>query len=83
LFTCLLVDILDVDTRVARWHIFKPKNPNVGSFLRDLQLCWYILGPFGLFYGNLVSVEAIRYILCLLGIFSPVLVYSPSVSWAA
>jgi hypothetical protein len=24
-------------TRVARWHIFKPKNPNLGKFWRDLQ----------------------------------------------
>jgi hypothetical protein len=43
--------------RVARWHFFKPKNPNLGKFWRVLQwkilvyfmAIWYILWPFGIF----------------------------------
>jgi hypothetical protein len=35
---------------------------------------WYILQPFGILYSHLVYFTAIRYILWLFGIFSPVLV---------
>jgi hypothetical protein len=38
-------------TRVARWLIFKPKNPNLGKFLRALD--WEMLiWPFGIFKRN-------------------------------
>jgi hypothetical protein len=57
-------------TRVARWSMFKPKNPNLDKFRRVLQwkmlvyvayIC-YILRPFGIFYGHLVYLVAIWYI---------------------
>jgi hypothetical protein len=41
--------------RVARWFAFKPKNPNLGTFLRGLiveNVYIYILGLFGIFYGD-------------------------------
>jgi hypothetical protein len=28
-------------TRVARWHVFKPKNPNMGKLWRVMQ--WKVL----------------------------------------
>jgi hypothetical protein len=48
--------------RVARWFIFKPKDPNLGKFLRALEWkmliyfmdFWNILRTFGKFYDNLV-----------------------------
>jgi hypothetical protein len=50
----------------------------LGKFWRVLQWkmlpCWYILWPFGIFYGHLVYFMAIWYILRLFGIFFPVLV---------
>jgi hypothetical protein len=75
--------------RVARWHIFTPNFPieeNFGGCCNGR--CWYILQPFGLFYGYLVyfvaiwlyfvafglNFVAIRYILCLFGIFYTILV---------
>jgi hypothetical protein len=45
-----------LSTRVARWHIFQTKNPNLGKFWRVLQ--WKM------FYGHLVYFTAILYILC-------------------
>jgi hypothetical protein len=49
-------------SRVARWHIFKPKIVIWVNFWRDLQWkmlvydmdIWYILGPFGIFCGHSV-----------------------------
>jgi hypothetical protein len=55
-------------SKVARWHIFKPQNPNlinfagtvmeyVGIFYRHLAHftgIWYMLWPFGIFYGYFV-----------------------------
>jgi hypothetical protein len=41
--------------RVARWLVFKPKIiiwVNFGDPLNGK--CWYILWPFGIFYGHLV-----------------------------
>jgi hypothetical protein len=48
--------------RVARWYIFKPKNPNLGKFWEGLGKCWYfvavlsILRSKGIFYGHLVRL---------------------------
>jgi hypothetical protein len=50
----------DVDFRVARWFIFKPKTPNLGKFLRalDWKMLTYfmaicnILRAFGKFYDH-------------------------------
>jgi hypothetical protein len=54
-------------TRVARWHIFKPKIPIWVNFGRSCNgRCWYILCPFGLFYGHLWYFVAIWDILCFL-----------------
>jgi hypothetical protein len=47
-------------TRVARWHIFNPKilvwitfgGPKNGKG-------WYIIWPFGIYYGNLVDFMAV------------------------
>jgi hypothetical protein len=52
-------------TRVSRWHIFKPKIPILEYFggscngILDVHLVyftatWYILLPFGTFYGYFV-----------------------------
>jgi hypothetical protein len=62
-------------TRVARWHIFKPKIPiwvNFGGSYNGR--CLYIICPFGLFYGYLVYFVALWYILWLFGIYFPVMV---------
>jgi hypothetical protein len=44
-------------TKIPIWGNFG--GPNVGK-------CWYILWPFGLFYGNLVLLVVIWYIFCML-----------------
>jgi hypothetical protein len=52
-----------VPTRVARWHIFKPKISiwvNFGGPCNER--CWYILCPSGIFHGYLVYLVAILYI---------------------
>jgi hypothetical protein len=62
--------------RVARWFVFKPKIPiwvNFGGSCYGKS--WYILWPFGLFYGHWKYFMAIRYILWYFGIFFPVLVF--------
>jgi hypothetical protein len=49
---------------------FRTKNPNFGSFLRDLQwkmlviflAIWSILWPFGIFCGHLLNVVVMWYI---------------------
>jgi hypothetical protein len=49
--------------RVARWYIFKPKFPIWVNFGRSCKgRCYYILWPFGLFYGHMVYFVAIWYI---------------------
>jgi hypothetical protein len=62
-------------SRVARWRIFRPKNPNLGKFWRDLQWKMYNLWPFGLLYSHLVYFTAIWCILWPFGIFAGYLVY--------
>jgi hypothetical protein len=47
-------------SRVARWHIFKPKIPiwvNFGGSCNGR--CWFIFWPFGLFYNYRVYFVAI------------------------
>jgi hypothetical protein len=53
---------LHFQTRVARWHIFKPKIPIWINF-RGFCNVWYIKCPYGLFYGNWVYFVDIRDIL--------------------
>jgi hypothetical protein len=51
-----------VGSRVAGWHIYKQKNPNLGKFWKDLlwnMLVYFMvigsnLRPFGIFCGHLV-----------------------------
>jgi hypothetical protein len=67
--------VLSIPSRVARWHIFKPKFPIWVNFGGPwVGKCWYILWPFGIFYGYLGYVITICYILCSFGTFCPVLV---------
>jgi hypothetical protein len=55
-------DHLDQVFRVARWYVFKTKNPNFGKFWRVVQrkmwkyfmAIWSILQPFGNFCCHLV-----------------------------
>jgi hypothetical protein len=57
-------------TWVARWHIFKPKNTNLGKIGWLLQwnmlefgmAIWSIVRPFGIFYGHLVYFPPSWYI---------------------
>jgi hypothetical protein len=52
-----------LQTRVAGWCIFKPKIQiwvNFGGSWN--KRCWYILCPFGIFYGHLPYFLAIWYI---------------------
>jgi hypothetical protein len=56
--------------RVARWFVFKPKNPNLCKFGRALDwkmfiyitAIWNILVTFGIFYDHLVHFLFIWYI---------------------
>jgi hypothetical protein len=56
--------------RFARWYIFRPKNRNLGKFLRVLELKMLVylmdilstLKPFNIFYGHLGYFEVIWYI---------------------
>jgi hypothetical protein len=51
-----------VGCRVARWFVFKPKIPiwvNFGGSCNEKS--WYILWPFGLFYGHWKYLMAIWY----------------------
>jgi hypothetical protein len=49
--------------RIARWFVFKPKIP-IWETISGSRIgkCWYILWPFGTFYGNLGSFVTIWYI---------------------
>jgi hypothetical protein len=56
-----------VISRVARWYIFKPKIPVWVNFLGSCNgRSWYILQPFGIFYGCLVHLVVIWYIFTIL-----------------
>jgi hypothetical protein len=53
----LPVEVTFRPSRVARWRILKPKIPiwvNFGGSCNGR--CWYIIWPFGLFYGCLVCL---------------------------
>jgi hypothetical protein len=60
-----------INSRLARWQAyFQTKNPNLGKFWRVLQwkmsihvrAIWYIVPPFGIFYGRWVYSLVIWYI---------------------
>jgi hypothetical protein len=62
-------------SRVARWFVFKPKIQSWEKFSRpQIGKCWYILWPYGIFDGYLGYFVNIRYMLCSVGTFFPVLV---------
>jgi hypothetical protein len=61
--------------RVARWYIFLPKIPIWVTLGEMNGKCWYILWPFGIFYGKLIYKMAFWYILWLFGILFPVLFF--------
>jgi hypothetical protein len=65
---------LRIVTRVMAY--FQTKIPHLGKFWMDLQwnIFWYMLWPFGIFYGQLIEFVSNWYILWLFGIFYPVLV---------
>jgi hypothetical protein len=50
-------------TRVARWHIFKPKIPIWAKFGGPWNRCFYVVisyvWPFQIYYGHLVYFRAI------------------------
>jgi hypothetical protein len=61
------LDVIALSSRVARWHIFKPKIPiwvNFGgsSNGRGWYILWPYFRPFGLFCGHLVHFMVIWYI---------------------
>jgi hypothetical protein len=50
--------------RVARWFSFKPKNPILGKNSEGLgmeNVVFYVLWPFGMFFGDLVEFIAVWY----------------------
>jgi hypothetical protein len=65
-----------LQSRVARWHILKPKNPKLGKFWRALQrkvfayfmAIWSFLFSFGIFCGNLAHFMIISYIFSRFGV---------------
>jgi hypothetical protein len=69
--------IRPLQTRDARWFVFKPKIPIWVNFAGSCNSkCWYILCPFGLFLrGHWKYFVVIWYILWSFGIFCGHLVY--------
>jgi hypothetical protein len=72
---------LEREDQGCQMAYFQTKNPNLSKFWSILQ--WKILLSFGLFYGHLVYLMAISYILWLYGVFFPVLVCCTKTNLAA
>jgi hypothetical protein len=71
-----------VGFRVARWFVFKPKNPNLGKFwngnlFKYFTAVWYNLWSFGIVYDRLVSVVVIWYTFFRFGKFGPRKIWQP------
>jgi hypothetical protein len=55
---------ISVATRVARWFLFRPKIPNLGTLWRTLErkvllyilAIWNSLRPMGIFHGHLAAL---------------------------
>jgi hypothetical protein len=65
--------LLENGQRVARWFVFKPKIPirvNFGG--ASIGKCFYVLWPFGIFYGDWGYFMTIWYILYSFCAFFPV-----------
>jgi hypothetical protein len=76
----VLVIKFERPSRVARWYLFKPKVQiwvNLGGSCN--WRWWYILRPFGLYYGHLAYITAIWPILRPFGLFYSHLVYLISI----
>jgi hypothetical protein len=57
--------MLPLESRVARWDmgfVYQKVVFWVYVFCRALDICWYMLWPLGIFYGNLVHFVVIWYI---------------------
>jgi hypothetical protein len=68
--------------RDARWFVFQPKILIWENFSGpQIAKCWYILWPFGIFYGYLGYFMTIRYILCSLGKFFQFWYQAPRKIW--
>jgi hypothetical protein len=68
--------------RVARWFIFKPKIPIWGKFSGpQIEKCWYISWPFGMFYGHMGYCMTIWHSLCLFGTFFRFWYHAPRKIW--
>jgi hypothetical protein len=80
---CCLHTLIALCTRVARWHIFKPKITIWVHFGGSCNgRCWYVTWLFGLFYGYLVFLCPLhRYNLWLFGIFFPFWQVVPRKIW--
>jgi hypothetical protein len=61
---------IKVGAKVARWYIFKPKNPNLGKLWREMLVyildILSILRSFGIFNSHLVYVVVIWYMFLML-----------------
>jgi hypothetical protein len=61
--------------RVARWFVFEPKIPIWINFGGPCDgRCWYILWPFGLFYGHLSILYGLLVYFMVIWYIFPVLV---------
>jgi hypothetical protein len=69
-FRTMLTESFDISSGLPD-VLFSNKNPTLGKWWRVLQ-CWYILWPFGLFYGHWKYFMVILYILWSFGIVFPV-----------
>jgi hypothetical protein len=63
--------------RVDRWHFLKPKI----IIWVNLGRCWYILRPFGIFFGHFGIIYGHLIYLWLLGLFSPFWYVVPRKIW--
>jgi hypothetical protein len=79
---CSFMQTIPVSFMVARWFVFNPKIPIWEKFSGpQVGKCWYILWPFGIFYGYLGYSMTIRQILCSFGTFFQFWYHAPRKIW--
>jgi hypothetical protein len=71
--------LIALEIRDARWHIFRPKPPIFGTFLKALE--WKILIPFITIWYILLSFLAVWYIFCSFVTFSPIWCFDSRAIW--